>query len=270
MRCDKYLNNLKMKLYKLANKSIKTAVLLVVVFFGLSTFSNAQDQKLFRFGLKVSPNAGWYKPDTKGMNANGSQLGFGYGLMGEFAIAQSYNYSVLTGIEINSNSGRLRFADVIEPTTAATALLRVTNNASYQIRYLDIPLAIKMKTNEIGYFTYFANFGINTGMRLRARMNENFDLATGTLSNNNVDILKNTQPLKVALVIGGGLEYNLHAKTSLMVGITYSNSFTNNFKQNYYEVDSKGDVILINGQPNSTVKMKSYANFISLDFGIFF
>jgi len=33
---------------------------------------------------------------------------------------------------------------------------------SYNLKYVEIPLSLKLRTNEIGYLTYYGNFGFRT------------------------------------------------------------------------------------------------------------
>jgi hypothetical protein len=237
--------------------------------FILSTLIiNAQELRPFRFGLKASPNIGWIKPDTRGLNSDGSTLGFNYGLMAEFTMANSYNYGLGTGLEISSYSGKLQFPDVVAPLD--TALVNTTNSSRYNYRYVDIPLTIRMKTNEIGYNTYFANFGFSTGFRVKGRQNISYSLASGNLNEDNIDILSELAPFRIGLILGGGVEYNFHGKTALVAGITFNNGFSNIFNKNYYELDTNGDVKLTNNKTSNTVEQKAVSNFISLDLGIFF
>src|SRR5690606_8691362 len=98
-----------------ANKSIKTIVFFLALIILSQLKGLSQEQRPLRFGLKVSPNVGWFKPDTKGVSSDGTQWGFSYGLMSEFAIAGSFNYSFLTGLEISTNGGNLTYTDLVDP-----------------------------------------------------------------------------------------------------------------------------------------------------------
>ena len=80
---------------------------LVVVLISILTanITNAQEQK-FHFGLKVAPSVAWLKPDTKGLNKDGSKLGFNYGLVGESSFAP--NYSLIYGLQVAYRGGILK------------------------------------------------------------------------------------------------------------------------------------------------------------------
>lgn len=249
-----------------AVKIIKLTLLSTSVI--ISSFLNAQELRPFRFGLKASPNIGWLKPDTRGINSNGASLGFNYGLMAEFTLGNSYNYGLGSGVEISTFSGKLEFPDVVAPID--TTLVNSRNSSSYTYRYVEIPFTIRMKTNEIGYNTYFANFGVSTSFRVRGRQNISYSLPTGNLNEENIDVLGEIAPFRFGLILGGGVEYNFHGKTALIAGITFNNGFSNIFKKDYYELNTNGEVLLNNNKPNQTVEQKAISNYISLDLGIFF
>lgn len=245
---------------------MKKSLLTLVVIFSYSILS-AQDISPFRFGLKASPNIGWLKPDTRGITANGSQGGFGYGLMADFTLGNSYNYALSSGIELLSNSGTLKFPDIVAPVDS---FIRSTNSSEYSYRYVAIPLTIKMKTNEIGYTTYFANFGLSTGLRVRSRQTSSNNYGNKTLTAENVDVLAQSSAIRIAMVIGGGIEYNFHGKTALIAGLSFNNGFTNIFNKKYYELNDNGQVDLVNNLPTRSIDQKAISNFISLDIGIMF
>ena len=123
-------------------------LLLVSLLFINLGFS--QEVQPFRLGLKMSPNVGCFKPDTKGITSNGAKTSFGYGLMADFTIGNSYNYAFSTGIELSSNTGSIKFADIVSPTAPDTSISQAINTSEYSIRYVTIPLTIKMKTNDWG------------------------------------------------------------------------------------------------------------------------
>ncbi len=261
------MNSLILQRAKKAKIMKKIYVLLGLILIGFS--SKSQEVPPFKFGLKASPNVGWIKPDTKGILGNGGKLGFNYGLMAEFTLGNSYNYAFATGIDISTYGGKIQYPDVVAPID--TTLVNTTNSSEFTYRYVDIPLTIKMKTNEIGYNTYFAQFGFSTGFRVRGRQNTSYLLPTGNLNEENIDVLKDIAPFRIGLVIGGGVEYNFHGKTALVAGLTFNNGFTNIFNKNYYELNPTGEVnITSNNKVIDTITQKASSNFISLDIGILF
>ena len=56
------------------------------------------------------------------------------------------------------------------------------------MQYINIPLGLKLKTNEIGYFTFYANLGLDAGINIKALGTSNmgdFDQECSHLELNN-------------------------------------------------------------------------------------
>jgi hypothetical protein len=84
---------------------------------------------------------------------------------------------------------------------------------------MTIPLGLKLKTNEIGYFTYFAHLGLTHQINIGAR-------ASSSGNNLNKDnVPKEINLLNMSYFFGGGVEYNIGGNTSLMAGILFNNGF---------------------------------------------
>jgi hypothetical protein len=110
----------------------------------------------------------------------------------------------------------------------------------YSMQYIEIPLEFKFRTLPIGLIRYFGLVGFNPGIRLSANDNytvsgQGFDNNPNNLSGthsvnyseNNVNLSSNTSIIRLAYVIGGGLEYNLAGTTSLQVSAEYDSGFLN-------------------------------------------
>lgn len=239
-------------------KKITTIVLLLL----LAKVNFAQDFKKFRFGLKAAPSVSWLKPDSKEFKSEKAQLKFSYGLMTEFALSE--NYSFVTGLEITTVGGGLRFPDstyVKHETDPLNDYMLLSR--SYNLKYVDLPLLLKMKTNEIGYFTYFGQFGFNTSFRTKARANDSGTLFTSprVVSVPDIDIEKDISFFRVALNLGLGAEYNIAGNTSLVFGVNYSNGFTNALKRSSVNIKDK---------TGAALNQKAVSNFVALNVGILF
>jgi opacity protein-like surface antigen len=200
----------------------KVFVFALMMAFGFSSF--AQNDSKLHFGLKVSPTLAWFKSDTKDVTSDGSKLGFAYGLMTDFAFTPNYVFA--TGVDVTYRGGKIKSAD-----TSGNSV-----SINYTLQYIEIPLTLKLKTNEIGYITYFGKFGFAPGINIKAQI----DGENGK---------SGIEPINIAFIVGLGAEYSLGGKTSLMGGITFNNGFV--------------DVV-------KSSDLKLTTNFISLDIGLFF
>ncbi len=213
--------------------------------------------KNFRFGLKITPSINWYKPDGKLMSGNGAGAKFGGGLILEFRLAKVV--SIQTGLQIDMAGGKIKYNNggtnnngantmsyyyntpddkIVEYNSSLATNASHThyqlNERQYKVTYITIPLALKMKTKEIGALTYFGHFGINSSFRWKANADDKVTVIndlTNTLgateSKSKVDVTKDVNIFAAALNFGLGAEMNLSGSTSLTFGLSYSLGFTN-------------------------------------------
>ena len=232
-----------------------------------STKSFAQDSgennlKNFRFGLKAQPSVVWFKPeDTKKYESSGARFKFAYGLMTEFRLNKVASF--LTGLEINYMGGGTNYKDSTHYLPPDDTNNFYVNKRKYDITYVDIPITLKMKTPEIGYITYFGQFGVNASVRAKAKAKDegSFKNNSTATSLDNVDITKDISLFALGLNVGAGLEFNLAGSTSVFTSVNYHNGFTNVLKKESVSLKDKKDAF---------IKQDTKSNYISLSVGILF
>lgn len=181
----------------------------------------------FRFGLKATPNIAWFRTETRGYENNGVKFGYSYGLIIDYDFAE--NYAISTGLNILRTGGELKY-DWTNGTT---------KQSKYRYRNLEVPFALKLRTTEIGYITYYGLFGVGIGFRTSAIADE-LILPGGTNEwEKNVDVSDETGFLRAGLLLGAGAEYNFGGVTSLLIGITFHNGFSNILDKKDYAVQNK-------------------------------
>jgi hypothetical protein len=190
--------------------------LIALAFVAAFQTANAQDNK-FNFGLKISPTVAWFK-GSENLDNDGSKIGFAYGLMADFNF--SNNYAFGTGIDVTYRGGKLKYQDTYKLKTV--------------LQYIELPITLKLKTNEIGYMTYFGRVGFAPGINIKT---------DGDFKKSDIN------PINMALIVGLGAQYSLGGKTALLMGITFNNGFLDVVK----EKDAK-----------------AISNFLALDLGVMF
>lgn len=242
-----------------------TLILFTTIILNLSA-QETEDRK-FRFGLHFSPNIAWLNASSDGYEKNGSRLGFTYGLSAEFFLAKNYLFS--TGFSLSSLGGNLRYPGLYHDETN-NVFLKTNIDQSYNLKYVEIPLSLKLRTNEIGYLTYYGNFGFRTGINYGAK--GDFDYKTQNISRKDEDIKKDIAFLNMWLIVGIGAEYSISGNTALMIGLTFNNGFINTLSNNVYEL-KEGEAKTINNNTEpvfSSKKANATLNYFSLDLGIYF
>lgn len=234
----------------------KIVVLIMLSVMAWPLVSNAQ-VKPFRFGLKVAPNVGWISPDSDEYENDGSVAGFSWGFISDFAITE--NYYVGTGFNINYLNGKYSYPHMITVNEPDTTDYTGTLTRKTKLRYIELPLTLKMKTNKFGQLQAYGQIGFSLGFNIKAKAEDSFRYKVADeyiTDDQEHDITEDIKFLKGALVLGGGIEYFIDNSTSILVGITYNNGISNILKD-YNTV-------------NPDVKQKATAHYIELTLGVIF
>ena len=178
----------------------------------------------FRFGLTASPMFTWFKVDGTSVESDGSRTGFQYGLIFDQTIGSVERYAFSTGLMVNMIGGKL-----IDRDTAGNALDFITIRS----QYIEIPLTIKLRTNEINYLTYYGLFGLTPGINIKARADVTDP--NGTVIEEDIDLKDKDatsgeyKAFDINLTVGAGAEYAITETTAINVGVFFQNGFTNVF-----------------------------------------
>lgn len=258
----------------------KTTVLVMLLALVLGSFA----QRDFQLGLHFSPNIGWAKPAEANIEADGAKIGYTFGVIGDFNISDNYIFS--TGIQLVNTGFTLVKPDAQTYIDGSGNEVPGYGKTTSEVRlnYVEIPLTLKLRTNEIGYIKYFGQVGFGLGVNYRAMADEEFSYTTvttqgATLSNEDVDYNDEINLFRAALIIGAGAEYNLSGNTSLVFGVTYNNGFTNIFSKDVHGADGNGNAVVQTDASGTTLNAsdsrrtesaKSINNMILLNIGILF
>lgn len=244
-----------------------TLILFSVIFLNLS--AQEDDDRSFRFGLHFSPNISWLNASSDGYEKNGPRIGFTYGLSAEFFLAKNYLFS--TGFSLSSLGGNLSYPGVYDEENQGVTTFTPTNiDQSYNLKYVEIPLSLKLRTNEIGYLTYYGNFGFRTGINYGAK--GDFDYKNQNVSRNDESIKNDISLFNMWLIVGIGAEYSISGNTAIMFGLTFNNGFINTLNNKVHQLDANGNAVLnFDGTPAfKSKKANATLNYFSLDLGIYF
>ncbi|MBN2520644.1 MAG: PorT family protein, partial [Bacteroidales bacterium] len=124
-----------------------------------------------KFGIFVEPKISWLSPDVKNISNGGSRMGVNIGLVMDGYFTD--NYAFATGISINNVGGKLEFTEAFELATSDTSFENIDPNTkvTYKLQYVNIPIGLKLKTNDIGNFAFTSNVGITPQINIKARVN---------------------------------------------------------------------------------------------------
>jgi len=157
----------------------------------------------------------WMSSDSKKIEREGTNFGFGGGLVLDNYFQENYAFS--TGIFLEGMGGNLRFLDSIGFTTGGVQdTLPAGSTVKYKLQYITIPVSLKLKTNEIGYLKFFAHLGMNAHMNVKATGDVDMAGIQGE------DIRDEIKFFMMSYFLGGGLEYSLGGNTALIGGLYWT------------------------------------------------
>ncbi|MBS3914758.1 MAG: PorT family protein [Bacteroidetes bacterium] len=221
-------------------------------FDNFSNFSSMQksgelELRKARFGFKISPNFNWIKVMEGRMKSNGTGLGISYGIMADFNIGGNASYWLGTELIVSTTPGKIAAMDTLynsnvpgQPFTKA--------EFDYKLQYVQLPITLKLKTNEIGNFVYWGQFGISPGFLIQNKVTTNTvekfyeDGTTSHSPNSNSnDALDfdgngkkgafedNIIALRASMILGAGVEFQISGKTTASLGLRFDNGITDLF-----------------------------------------
>jgi hypothetical protein len=218
---------------------------LMILGFGCEAF--AQDQavgpntrKKFKIGFNLSPSIDFFQTSTEDVALDKVRAKLGYGLMAEYAFTN--NYAITFGLEHKMAGASLDFdakADVRYFDQSDKTEYRLLTR-SHRLDYVNIPITLKLMTNQIGYFTYFGQFGVDLSILASSQakdsrqsvmdstdamgvfVSESFNDAGET---DFIGRYNQTMFINVKLRIGAGFEWNFSGNTALVVSVSYHNGF---------------------------------------------
>lgn len=212
------------------------AMLLFFLMYGYSASAQV------RFGVVAHPQYTWMASETADVTNRSGKIGFNGGLIIEKYFAE--NYAFMSGISISVEGGKLSYEDTLHyvVNNAQTRIFPETK-LDYSLQYVQIPFGLKLKSNEIGYTTFFANLGFTAGINIKARLKDSEKQIQDE------DISEEIKLFDLGYHFGGGIEYSLGGNTSVLAGVSFVNGF-----------------IDITGRSEDKITMKN----ISLRLGILF
>lgn len=214
------------------------------------TVSSQVDNRPFQFGIQLTPNIGWLSPDTKGYSGDGVQAGFAWGFVSDIAIARNYYFN--TGFDLNYLNGKLSFdTQVISNGDTTLGIM----HRKYSMRYLEIPLMFKMKTNTFGVYRFWANIGFVAGINIKAKTSDNYVPKNGKVINAEDDAFDDIATARLALQFGGGIDYLIDKSTFLFFSLNYNNGLTN---------------VLNGNNPLTHESQRAVPSYLALSIGVMF
>jgi hypothetical protein len=186
----------------------------------------AQSQKSspVKLGLRVAPGIGWINPSTEGYESGGIRGVISAGLVTDFYFTK--NYAISTGFSVLFPSGKMNYRDSVLLNNSG---MSGDVNSTYKFIYFEIPLMIKMQTNQFGRFSFYGQFGFGTGFRIKATAESDFTSDSGEKESRDINIKNKTHVMRESILAGIGFEFHIDESTRIFAGVNYSAGLNNVF-----------------------------------------
>jgi hypothetical protein len=192
--------------------------LLLATFISLS----AQTANSIRLSFVAEPQISWLKPDIDGAESRGAKAGYNFGVVLDRFFADNYAFS--TGLTINTTGGKLRYTpDANLPDGETLPEGTPQGEKEYRLRYIEIPLGLKLRSNDFRRTNIYGRFGLTPQINIEARDGE--DKSIGD----------EIRLLDLGYHLGAGLEYSIGGTNALMFGLVYHNGFTDITDEPYFD-----------------------------------
>jgi len=207
-----------------------------------------------KIGIKGSPQYTWTSTDSKSVTTSDSRMNISYGVVMDYYFTENYSFG--TELSLGTFGGSIK-PDSIHIGGSSGSFIK-DMKLDYKLQYFNLPLILKMRTKEIGFTRFYAEFGLGMSFNFKAKA----DITSSSINTTNVDVNNpdakdqyNLSPgigvnfFRASLIMGAGIQYNAFANTMIVAGIRYDNSL------NDFTSDSN---------------LKSRMNFVALNLGVMF
>ncbi len=187
--------------------------LLFFFLFGV-LFSYGQN---FRLGFQASPHLTWMNSSSKTVTSDKSRVGIKYGVEADIFLAGQPRYSFNTGLFVSHHSfSTLYNSD--KPFVIEGKVFNKDAGVMYKLNYIEIPINLKLRSDQFYRFTYYGQFGITNYMCVStAAYSDDYQLDGSKVPNA-------FGFYNFGLIMGGGAEYDVGGNTALNFGIQYTNT----------------------------------------------
>jgi len=192
----------------------KNVVSLLLVL--LSIWATAQNK--FELSFTVSPSVNWMSPSSNEVQNNQANFGYDFGVGADFFFDEEARYAITTGLLISQTGGELTY-NTGQPFSFAGNQFSPGTSIQYRLEYVEIPIALKMRTKQFYRWSYWGLFGLSGGVNVSAKG----DSSDGFFDKESIG--EEVKLFNLSLNLGLGGEFDLGERNALVLGLVYKNGF---------------------------------------------
>lgn len=210
-----------------------------------------------RLGINFNPLFSWSRTPGAQTDNKGVRMGFQIGLQVDYYFAK--NYGLTTGLYFDYLGTNLEY--ILAKNDSLGNPYNKTYSHKYTSQFIELPIGLKLRTNEFKRITIYGELGVSTMLLVSAR--GTYDTDFDNIKKEQVKVYATrVNFFDVAASGGAGIEYNIAGKTSLVAGVVYKYAFLNHIKD-----DKAKDVKPLNlGLSEDPI----YLNYFAFRIGVLF
>lgn len=198
----------------------------------LTSLTALYGQVKTRFSVHADPQFAWFRSDENHLKNEGAMLQMQYGLQMDHFFSENYAFTL--GFGVNNLGGTLLYSDSTRFISKEDTLFFTPGQrVKHKLQYLDFPLGLKLKTEELGYFTLFLQIGVNPMVNISALA------SSGDEMYEEESIRESIHIFNLAYHAGFGVEYRLGGNTALIGGVRWTSGLTDMSSQDDANINTK-------------------------------
>ena len=204
---------------------------IILISLFLLGFSLSFGQGL-KIGVYVEPMVSWFSAESRTAHGEGSKIGIDGGLMLDNYFQR--NYAFQTGIGIGTFGGKIQYDEAKAITSYdETDTLPAGSIMNYKVNYITVPVGLKLKTKEIGHFSYFARLGFTNQVNIKVKATSSDGMLNKSVVEGELFFYN------LSYYVGAGIQYHINRDSALNFAITYTNGFINLSRQDLLKIYSR-------------------------------
>ena len=202
-----------------SSRSIKKGsfILTIILLLGF-TPGKSQENPPFRFTFVASPQLGWFSSDKSSVDPGSIKPGYSFGIDADLFLG-SDKYSLATGATIMQLNSSLTYRED-EAVEIGHQLLDPNTAVDYKLKFIEIPAALRLRTNQFHRMVYYAQFGLFSLINVSASGKTDDRTLDGDNISNEIRLFN------AGFTVGGGAEYDLGGNNAFTFGLIFNNGFT--------------------------------------------
>jgi len=200
----------------------------IILFSVLFTFFlTSWAQMRLQLSFTGSPSVNWMKTDNQFADRQKLAMGYDFGLNGDIFFTENERYSLTTGLQILNTGGAISYNTSGEPFKFSGVELQPSTKIRYHLRYAEVPLAIKLKTDQFHRVRYWGQFGLSTMVNIGAKGDSDDNKLKRASIHDEINLFN------LAMNVGAGFDFDLGGNNSVTAALIFHNGLTDVTTDNY-------------------------------------